>query len=150
MSETAENNNLAQFKYTLKADSGYEAWGEAKITPEQYGRIMQIIHEPKSAQPCPEAAAALAKRLEATSLATCREAAAMIRQLASQMPIWPAQFLQVQELIMRLEAKKLPICNEAALLLRQLTPPDSQVDVKKVTQQAAGVLRRHIQNREKP
>lgn len=66
----------------------------------------------------------MAQRLEAMSLATCREAAAMIRQLAAQPSLWPAQFLQVQELIARLERKKLPICNEAALVLRQLTPPD--------------------------
>lgn len=121
----ANNNNQAQFKYTLKADSGYEAQGEANISPEQYGRIMQIINEPKSAPGgCPAETLRMAERLEAMSLATCREAAAMIRQLCSKGAVWPAQFLQVEELIKRLEAKKLPICNEAALVLRQLTPPD--------------------------
>jgi hypothetical protein len=49
-----KNAPAATFRYKLRADSGYSAEGEARITPEQYGDIMAIIHgatisEPSSA-----------------------------------------------------------------------------------------------------
>jgi len=41
----------AKFKYTLVADSGYEATGEyAAITPEQYGKIVAILDGEQPAQ----------------------------------------------------------------------------------------------------
>lgn len=122
MGETNKDNQ-AQFKYRLIAESGYEAWGDALITAEQYGRIMQIINEPTAQPVSLDAAALMAERLESMDLQTCREAAALIRQLSTQTTVWSAQFLHVQSVIERLDAKPITICKEAARMLRQLAPP---------------------------
>lgn len=112
----------ARFVFKLMAQSGYEAQGEYQISPAQWGKIMEILNEPKEGRAAlaVDAATMMASRLDAMGLNVCREAAVMLRQMNTPEA---AQFMEVEALIKRLESKGLSICNETAILLRQLTPP---------------------------
>lgn len=47
----SDTEKAAKFSFKLKADSGYSATGDGRISAEQYGRIMAILNEGDTVMP---------------------------------------------------------------------------------------------------